>query len=104
MSLKCQRFDCIYNDQGGDCFSANIMIKGRMAQTTSGTTCESYVLAEGLQNYEFAYEFLDVNQMPSDTPNIKCDARNCKFNINRACKATTVEINKVDASCETFEV
>ena len=102
--LKCQSLDCIHNDKEGKCFAKNIVIDGRTAQTTYGTSCGSYVPSYNFQNYEFAEDFMDINNMPSDAENITCAAMNCRFNVNQACVASNVKINKDDASCETFEL
>ena len=103
MALNCQVHNCFYNDKEGKCFAKTIAIGGVNAQTTAGTTCESYVPDENSQNYEFAADFMEANHSPSDVQNIKCAARNCRFNVDTACKAITVEIDNQNARCETFE-
>jgi len=103
MALRCQRLDCIHNNKEEKCFAQTIDVVGKNAQTTAGTTCNSYAPAGGSQNYEFANEFMDGYTMPSGTQNIKCAAENCTYNYNTACTAESVEINYQDASCETFE-
>ncbi|MCL1990251.1 MAG: DUF1540 domain-containing protein [Defluviitaleaceae bacterium] len=103
MSLKCQSFDCIYNDQEGDCFAQVVKISGGHAITTTGTMCSSF-LAEGeFVRFEIANEFMNEYRMVSDTSNIKCGASNCRYNANAICTANEVIINDTDASCETFE-
>ena len=101
--LKCQSLDCMHNDKKGRCFAKKIAIDGRTAQTTSDTNCGSYVPDYDFQNYEFAEDFLNIDNGPSDTQNIKCAAQNCKYNANQICTATSVKINSKDASCETFQ-
>ena len=104
MALNCQSYDCIHNDKDGKCFAKNINIDGRSAKTTSGTTCNSYVPTGEAHAYEFAEEFMEAEKMSSDRRNIKCDAKNCRFNNNQACMASNVQINETDASCETFKL
>jgi len=101
--LKCQRTDCLHNDKEGKCFAKKIAIDGRTAQTTSGTSCSSYIPAHDFQNSEFADDFMDIDEVPSGVQNIDCAAKNCRFNDNRACIAADVKINSEDASCETFQ-
>ena len=106
--LKCGSLDCAYNDKTGKCFAKNISIDGRSAQTTGETTCASYTPdGSNFANMEFASDFMDLGAVKaasaSGSPKITCDAMNCRFNNNRACTARDVEINPVDASCETFE-
>lgn len=102
MALNCLVHNCIYNENGGECFAQNIMIGNREAQTTSGTTCNSYVANSPLNDYEFAHEFLEPDSKASDVKNIQCSAMNCKFNLNQDCTAVKVKINRDNATCETF--
>ena len=101
--LKCQKIDCLHNDKNGKCYAKKIAIDGRTAQTTSETNCSSYIPAYDFQNYEFADDFMDIDNGPSDTQNIICAARICKFNTDQICTALNVKINSKDASCETFQ-
>jgi len=102
MALNCLVYDCIYNENGGECFAKDVKIGNRNAQTTSGTTCNSYVAASPFNNYEFAHDFLESEGSASDVKNIQCSAMNCRFNLNQDCTATKVEINSNNANCETF--
>jgi len=104
--LKCGSLDCAYNDKSGKCFAKNISVDGRSAQTTGETTCATYTPdGSNFTNMEFANDFMDLGtaKAASVSPNITCDAMNCRFNNNRACTASNVEINPSDASCETFK-
>jgi len=103
MALNCQSYNCIHNDKEGKCFARNIKIGGKNAKTTSSTTCNSYFPAENSQSYEIANEFIETDKFSSDRRNIKCEAKNCRFNMNKACIASNVKINDKDASCETFQ-
>jgi len=103
MALNCQSYDCVHNDKEGKCFAKMIAVGGVNAQTTAGTTCDSYVLAGSSQSYEFASEFMEAHKVPSGVRSIKCAAKNCKYNRNQDCTATTVEIDNQNARCETFE-
>jgi len=105
--LKCGSLDCAYNDKSGKCFAKNISIDGRSAQTTGETTCASYTPdGSDFMNMEFANDFMDLGTAKSvvNSPSITCDAMNCRFNNNRECTARNIEINPVDASCETFQL
>ena len=103
MALNCRRHDCFHNDKEGECFAKTIVIDGRNAEVTAETSCGSYTVGRDAKYSEFANEFIGDNKLPSDMKNIKCAAKNCKFNENTACIAPHVEINFQSASCETFE-
>ena len=103
MALNCQRYDCGHNDKEGKCFAKTIAIGGVNAQNTDGTTCNSYSPTKGSQNSEFASEFIWTDKLSSDVHNIKCEARNCKYNVNLDCTAEIVEIDNINARCETFQ-
>lgn len=103
MALNCQSYDCIHNDNGGKCFAKIIAVKGRNAKATDSTTCDSYVPAKDWSSFEFANDFMEADILPSNTKNITCDARNCMYNFDTACTATSVIIDDQDASCETFK-
>lgn len=104
MALNCQSYRCLHNDKKGKCFAKTIAIGGINAQTTAGTTCESYAQDKNAQNNEFANDFMEVNhKAASGVQNIKCAARNCKYNVETACKAIDVKIDNQNARCETFE-
>jgi len=102
MALNCQSYDCGHNNKEGNCFAKTIAIGEIDAQTTTETTCESYVPGEGSQNYEFANEFMEADKLPSSVRNIKCEARNCHYNNNQDCTAEIVRIDNTNAHCETF--
>lgn len=105
--LRCNCFDCAYNDKGGKCFARNISIDGRSAQTTSETNCATYTPdTANFTNMEFANDFMDLGaaKAATDAPSISCDAMNCRFNTNQRCTASNVLINKKNASCETFQL
>ena len=101
MALNCQSYSCGHNDKEGKCYAKTIAIGGVNAQTTDGTTCESYITADSL-NSEFANEFVWTDRLSSGVHNIKCEARSCKYNNNHDCTAELVEIDNTNARCETF--
>ena len=106
MALNCQRYDCVHNNREGECYAKVIAIGGVNAQTTTGTTCDSYVPMGGSPNYEFAKEFIGAmgeQKMPSNVQNVTCEAQNCRYNYSRDCTAPVVEIDYENAQCETFQ-
>jgi len=107
MALNCRRYDCVHNDKEGSCFAKVIAVSGANAQSTAGTTCESYVpMGDSSQNYEFATEFTGStgsDKTSSNVQNITCEAMNCRYNYNRDCTAMVVEIDNQNARCETFQ-
>ena len=103
MALNCRRTDCGHNDKEGQCFANVIAVAGITAQTSDGTTCDSYISGEGSQSYEFAEEFIEIDKTPSNVKNIICEAQSCRYNYNRDCTATAVAIDYENAQCETFQ-
>ena len=101
--LKCQSFDCVYNDKEENCFAKHISIDGRSAKKTSQTMCTSYLPENEFQNTEFAEDFMAIKKVPADVNNIVCAAQNCRFNQKQKCQAAHVKINSRSASCETFQ-
>ena len=94
-NLKCNATNCAHNESH-ECRAGAINVAGREAITTSETVCSSFV---DRANSGFTNSADGGYTKPQ---NIKCEARNCKYNENLLCKADDVRINANDASCETF--
>lgn len=103
MALNCESFDCLHNDKDGKCFAKVIAVRGRKAKNSDKTACHSYAPAKDWLNFEFAHDFMDADILPSNTQNIKCAAKNCMYNFDTVCTATSVLIDSTEASCETFK-
>ena len=102
MALACRSYDCVHNNKEGKCFAQMIDISGRTAKMISGTTCSSFI--QGSPYYEIADEFMADVKYSSNTANIRCYAKHCRYNAHTVCKADHVLINDEDASCGTFEI
>ncbi|MDB8792617.1 DUF1540 domain-containing protein [Romboutsia sp. 1001216sp1] len=117
-NLKCNATDCIHNINY-DCKAGAIHVSGLGAVEVKGTSCTSFVdresssLANSLagspnekesffnsSNNSFVNSTGDSTTKPSD---IKCEAHNCRYNENKKCHAEYVEIDKVDAYCNSFD-
>lgn len=94
-NLKCNATNCVHNESH-ECRAGAINVAGREAVTTSETGCSTFV---DEANGGFTNSADGGYTKPQ---NIKCEARNCKYNENLLCTADDVRINANDASCETF--
>lgn len=94
-NLKCNATNCAHNENC-QCRAGAIEVEGREAFMTSDTYCASFVdrVNSGFTNCE------DCGRTKPE--NIKCEARNCKYNENLYCMADYVRINENDTSCQTF--
>lgn len=95
-NLHCSATNCGHNTQG-NCFAGNINIFGASANTTSNTICASFI-DETVSSFTNC-----ANCTCTKTDHINCRAQNCVHNEYGACKAQGVQINSVNASCETFK-
>lgn len=95
-NLNCSASNCAFNNSGA-CYAGGINVSGRQATTTSNTTCASFQdkATAGFTNCSTDCDCVG-------TEDIKCSACNCKHNANECCKASNVQINAQNASCETF--
>ena len=94
-SLRCCANNCIHNEFY-ECRAGAIVVGGHKATSTKGTFCESFVD----KGESILTDFVDGGYTSTD--NIKCEACNCKYNQRKNCVADVMEINKDDASCDTF--
>ena len=94
--ISCSATSCTYNNSGG-CFASGIQVTGTRATTTCETNCGTYQDKASSSFTNSAHE-CDCTKVNS----ILCEAKNCKYNDNKACTAQDVRINENDASCETF--
>ena len=94
-NLNCFATNCAHNEYC-ECKAGAIRVGGREAVSTGDTFCSSFIDKSmgGFTN--------SVDNGLTTPQNIKCEAKNCKYNDNKACTAQDVRINENDASCETF--
>ena len=99
-NLKCNAHNCIYN-KNYECFAGRINVDGSMAEKTSDTYCSTFRENEhpSLSNHS---EQCCHKECSVGTAEIRCEAVNCKYNENKLCLTSSVQINDVDASCNTF--
>ena len=95
-NLTCSATNCGHNTQG-ECFAGSINVFGASANTTSNTICASFI-------DEASSSFTNcANCTCTKTNDINCRAQNCVHNDYGSCKASGVQINSSNASCETFK-
>jgi hypothetical protein len=114
-TLSCSATNCVHN-QSGLCSASSINIGGSNAHASSSTQCDTFA-EKGLKNslnnvmnMNVTGQFKQIFNSASIemTPNIRCDAQNCKYNDNKICKAPNVLVNGPGAltssrtCCETF--
>lgn len=114
-SLSCSAANCV-NNTNGLCSANTINVRGSAAHTSSGTDCETFSekgfvnAFKNLGNMNIAGEIRQLVRKDSIemSPNIKCQAENCVYNVNRICGADNVQIYGPGAAssegteCETF--
>ncbi|MFI3209457.1 MAG: DUF1540 domain-containing protein [Peptostreptococcaceae bacterium] len=95
-NLHCSALNCGNNTQG-ECFAGNINIFGACAHETETTICGSFIdqSISSLSNY--------INTDSLKTDQINCRAQNCVYNDMASCTAQGVQINALNASCNTFK-
>ncbi len=113
--LSCSATNCV-NNMSGICSAGTIHITGATAHTSESTQCETFA-EKGLKNSlanvlnmnlvgEIKQAF--TNETIEMSPNIKCEARNCRYNHDELCHAPNIMVNGMGAlhsertRCETF--
>lgn len=99
-NLKCNANKCVYN-KNCECFAGKINVDGSMAVKTSDTYCATFRENEHSSFSSHAGCCCHQDHLVG-TSEIRCEALNCKYNENKLCLAPSVQINDVDASCNTF--
>lgn len=113
--LSCSAANCV-NNMNGLCSANAINVNGVSAHTSSGTECETFAekgfvnAVKNLTNMNIAGEIKQLVKKDSVemSPDIKCQAANCVYNVSRICSATNVQVYGPGAStsegteCETF--
>ena len=95
-NLNCSASNCAHNN-GGSCYAGGINVAGASATSTSNTFCSSFA-----DKASSNFTNCGGNCTCTKTSNISCQAGNCKYNSLGSCKASNVQINAQNASCETF--
>ena len=116
--LKCNATNCAHN-RNYECKAGAIHVSGRGAVAIEGTSCTSFVdkdsssivnsLAGDPREKESFFNSSNHSFVNSDghlttePHNIKCEAHNCKYNENKECHAEYVQIDVVNAYCDSFD-
>ena len=100
-NLKCNAEKCVYNDNC-ECFAGKICVDGTQAVTTADTYCATFRENE---NPSFSSDAgcCCHHDHAVGTSEIKCEAVHCVYNDSKVCSAPSVQINDLDASCNTFK-
>lgn len=94
MTLNCSADNCIYNSSG-ICYAGHIEISGPGAATSTGTKCATF-------NPNKSDLMSCTSNTLTTSGDIKCKAKNCKYNSLETCTASSVQINYNNTNCDTF--
>ena len=92
--LFCSAGKCTYN-KDNYCCKGDIMVGGKFADTSDGTSCDSFHARKG-------DVYTSSVSHPSKTISIDCEAIKCVYNDNYRCQASHVDI-KGNAACSSSE-
>lgn len=115
--LICGATQCV-NNMGGFCTARVISVNGILAGESEDTQCGTYgekTLTKAIKNMTNLNIGAALNQsFTTDhiviTPDIMCDAENCRFNSNRRCANSNVIMSIIELNpskgphCGSFEV
>ncbi len=100
--LNCSVSNCASN-RNGRCCRSGINVGGCDATSASQTCCEAF------QQEVFGVTNQTMGCCPNPELSIKCEAKDCVYNSNLACTASSVSIRgdgaekKHDTCCDTFK-
>lgn len=114
--LSCNAEKCV-NNINNMCVANNIHVMGVKSSTSTETECENFSqkgLVNTMSNFtnmNLVGEFKQLFNKDSVemSPEIKCEAENCTYNVNKLCSADSVRIygpgakNTESTQCETFK-
>ncbi|MDK2562734.1 DUF1540 domain-containing protein [Romboutsia sedimentorum] len=96
-NLSCSATNCVHNN-ASSCYAGAISVAGTQATTTGSTTCASFEDRSSSSMSNCGSEGCTCTK----TGSIACQATKCSYNNSGSCKASSVQINAQNASCETF--
>ncbi len=113
--LSCNALNCV-NYTGGFCAAATIHIIEHEAESSDETHCSTFAengvmnAFAGMVNTNVSGELRQFMTMEEYalTPEILCEAERCRYNVNRRCSASNIQIigeeagTTVETQCETF--
>ena len=94
--LACGAMNCTYN-KNNYCCKGDIMVGGKHADNSDGTSCESFRERKG-------DAFTSAISHPSSTISIDCEAVKCMYNSDYRCHAEHVDIKGSNAKTSTETV
>lgn len=101
-ALECSVKNCCHNE-GNHCCKQAIIVEGDTATRKDMTCCGSYD-----SSCDCARNSMET---PQNHLTVECDAINCRYNENRSCRASKIDINgsgNIDSAagtrCGTFEM
>ena len=104
-NLQCDVTNC-GNNKHFYCCRPDIMVSGPDAYANSQTYCANFI---DRKEAEGASDSVDHSE-PNESLDIHCEAHNCAFNDDLACKARHVDISttsvnggQVKTQCSTFQ-
>lgn len=114
-NLVCDANNCRHN-LDGCCTAGAIEVQSRNAG--DDTECKTFAQKDLMEstsrffnvNLKEGYTNIFSGQSSDMSPDIRCEAYQCKYNSNRLCKADNVEIigdmagTSSDTKCETFQL
>lgn len=115
IQLSCSAVNCVHN-MSGLCNANTIHVLGAGAHSSSQTMCNTFA-ERGLKNAVTHLPNMNVvgevrqlftRNSIEMSPAVRCEAINCRYNDNRACRADYLQITGSSAEssegtkCETF--
>ncbi len=114
--LSCSAVNCV-NNLNSLCTANSIHVTGSPAHTSTETECENFAekgfvnAMSNFTNMNLIGEFRQLFSKDSIemSPEIKCEAENCIYNITKLCSASNVQVYGPEAKtsegtqCETFK-
>ncbi len=95
-NLKCTVSTCAHHKDAHCCLESIWVSKTEPEQAVNAV-CSSYVNCGSV-------DMSAENKTPKNDLDIKCNARNCKYNIENVCSSlnVTIALRKNDAECTNF--
>lgn len=93
--INCLSTNCTFNNSG-KCNCSFVKIEGFDACVTPETYCKSFI--ENTNN-SFTNSYTNST---NDSQHLVCSAKKCMFNFSGDCKASSIQVNYLNNTCETF--
>lgn len=100
-NLKCDAEKCVYN-KSRECHAGKINVDGHDATRVSETYCATFREKDN-NSFSSHSDSCCHHEHTVGTDQIRCEAVHCVYNQQKLCNAPSVQINDMDASCNTFK-